>query len=205
MEIQEIYNNLKRSRTFITEYADLDSRIWHLQFNAQHYNRRKLFNIIGLAAAVLMALILSSEGSTPAAPIGVILYMAPITYLFFRFGVGNVLDYFKRKRLSKQILPELRKLSAKMNTIADELDSFTILPERYRTIHAVDTIGNYIVNKRADTLKEAINLYEDELHKHNQLRNQQLHIQQNNHIIQQNREMIKAQKITNSRLRWLDI
>lgn len=38
MEIQETYNNLKRSRTFITEYADLDSRTWHLQFNAQHYN-----------------------------------------------------------------------------------------------------------------------------------------------------------------------
>lgn len=152
-----------------------------------------------------MALMLSSEGSTPSAPIGVIIYMAPITYLFVRFGVGNVLDYFKRKQLSKQILPELRKLSAKMNTIADELDSFTILPQRYRTIHAVDSIGNYLVNKRADTLKEAINLYEDQLHKQNQLRNQQLHIQQNNHIIQQNREMIKAQKITNSRLRWLDI
>ena len=201
MDLQETLNNLKKSRIEIADYADLDNRIWQLQFNVEHYNRRRLFGIIGLGASALMLLLLTT-GSGPIAPIGVIIYTVPLTYLLFRFGVCGTLDYFKRKTLKQQLMPELQNLSRDLNTIAERLDSFTALPEQYRTLHAVDCIGGYLINKRADSLKEAINLYEDELFRHKQLQNQHIQIQQNSHIMHQNKEMIKAQKITNKRLLW---
>lgn len=202
MELQEILNNLKKSRTEIADYADLDNRIWQLQFNAANYNRRRLFSGLGLGASALMLLLLTT-GSGPIAPIGVIIYTVPLTYLFFRFGIGGTLDYFKRKTLKQQIIPDIQNLSGSLNSIAERLDGFTVLPEQYRTLHAVDTLGGYLINKRADSLKEAINLYEDELFKYKQLHNQNIQIQQNSRIMNQNKEMIKAQKITNKRLLWM--
>lgn len=94
-----------------------------------------------------------------------------------------------------------------MNGLVNQLEKFTILPSKYWTLHAVDTIGNYILDKRIDTLKEGINLYEDELFKAQQLKNQNFQIQQNYHMlrqnskmIQQNKQMIRAQSITNTML-----
>jgi hypothetical protein len=117
------------------------------------------------------------------------------------------LDWLKRKTLSRNIKPEVLRLTEEMNQLVNKLDSFTVLPPKYRTIHAVDTIGNYILDKRIDTLKEGLNLYEDELFKMQQLKNQNFQIQQNyqlmyqnNEMIQQNRKMIRAQTVTNTLL-----
>jgi hypothetical protein len=136
-----------------------------------------------------------------------IIYLVPVTFLFCRFVVGDGLDWLKRKTLSRNIKPEVLRLTEEMNQLVNKLDSFTVLPPKYRTIHAVDTIGNYILDKRIDTLKEGLNLYEDELFKMQQLKNQNFQIQQNyqlmyqnNEMIQQNRKMIRAQTVTNTLL-----
>jgi hypothetical protein len=143
-----------------------------------------------------------TTGPGPKANIVAAATMAPIIFVFFRFMIGDVLDYFKRKQLIRQIKPELIQISEQMNNLVEKLDQFTLLPEKYWTLQAVDTIGNYFQNRRADTLKEAINLYEDELYKAQQLRNHQHQVYQNEHMIKQNKEMIRVQKITNSRLFW---
>ncbi|ALL05710.1 hypothetical protein AQ505_09525 [Pedobacter sp. PACM 27299] len=62
--------------------------------------------------------------------------------MFFRFGMGDVLDYFKRKKLASEIKPELIQKSKQMNSLVEQLDQFTLLPDKYRTRQAVDAIGN---------------------------------------------------------------
>ncbi|MBE9599852.1 hypothetical protein [Pedobacter sp. MC2016-24] len=68
---------------------------------------------------------LLTTGSGTAATIGVIIYMVPLTYLFFRFGLGGVLDYLKRKNIQPQIIPEIQNLSKEMDSLAEKLDSIT--------------------------------------------------------------------------------
>ncbi|WP_316808735.1 hypothetical protein [Pedobacter agri] len=121
--------------------------------------------------------------------------------------VGKYWDSQKKKEILANELANISAIESKMNLIASQLDSFTILPERYRTIHAVDSIGSYFVNKRVDSLKEGINLYEDELLKYQQLhQNNQMIFQnsqmifQNNQMIYQNNKMLRAQSITNTLL-----
>ncbi len=206
MELQELFSNLKQSRAVIADYADLNESIWRKQLYVQYYNRKRLFNIIAAAVTGLIIFILIS-GSHPTRNIIPAITVAPIFFLLVRFGIGDLLDYFKRKKLKRQIKPELIQKSEEMNALVEKLDQFTVLPEKYRTLQAVDAIGNYFANKRVDTLKEAINLYEDEVYKFQQLKNQEYQIHQNGQMMQQNlkmmeqnKKMIRAQRVTNTLL-----
>lgn len=202
MQIQELINNLKQSRTLIEEYAELHNRSWQLQFSAHNYNKNKLFNLWGIGVSGFIAsLYLATDGISSA--IAVLFSVLPITYVFIRFGLGSVFNYTGRKVAIQQAALQADQLSAQMNVLAEKLDSFSVLPEKYRTLQAVNAIRSYLLNKRADSLKEAINLYEEEVFRHNQIQGQQFQIQQNHQMIQQNKEMIKAQKTTNSRLAWM--
>ncbi|MCX2453652.1 hypothetical protein OQX61_20440, partial [Pedobacter sp. PLR] len=195
MELPHIFSNLKSSRALISDYVALDNKIWQHQFEIKNYNRKRLFNLLSVVATVLFMWILNA-GSDRIISFIPIIVVAPLAFVCIRFIIGDVLDYFKRKKLMRDIQPELLRLSERMNELVEELDSFTVLPEKYRTLHAVDAIGNYFVNKRIDTLKEGFNLYEDELFKSQQLRNQQFQINQNAQMMHQNHEMIKAQRVT---------
>ncbi|WP_316748280.1 hypothetical protein [Pedobacter gandavensis] len=201
MEPAHIFSNLKSSRALISDYVTLDNKRWQHQFEIQNYNRKGVFNLLAVAVTLFMMWILTT-GSGPKTEWTAITVVAPLSFVVIRFLIGDVLDYFKRKRLKRDIQPELLRLSEKMNNLVAELDSFTVLPEKYRTLQAVGAIGNYFVNKRIDTLKEGFNLYEDELFKFQQLKNQQFQINQNTRMMHQNNEMIKAQRVTNSLLRW---
>lgn len=209
MELQDTILNLTKSRAVIAEYANKNEKIWQMQYHAKFYNRKRLFNII---AASISAFIIFVQlmGTNPWSSLLTVIYAVPIIFVIVRVGIGDVSDYFKRRILKAQIIPQIYQLAEEMNELAVKLDGITILPEQYRTLQAVDTIGNYLVNKRADSLKEGINLYEDEQFKQKQLDNQHKQIQQNfqminqNHqMMQQNKEMIRAQKTTNSRLLWI--
>jgi hypothetical protein len=209
MDLQNIFNNLKNSKELIAQYADKDAKIWELKFYVQNYNRKKLFNTLAIIATLLLVGILNSPGPGPKFDVFKLLYILPLSFVFWRFVIGDSLDYFKRKALVSKIKPEILKLTDEMNQLVNKLDTFTILPPKYRTLHAVDAIGNYILDKRIDSLKEGLNLYEDELFKMQQLKNQNFQIQQNyqmmyqnTQMIEQNKKMIRAQAVTNTLLIW---
>lgn len=44
-------------------------------------------------------------------------------------------------------------------------ERIVVVPENYRYLMAVECMYGYFVNRRADSLKEAINLYEEELYR----------------------------------------
>lgn len=206
MELHKIFGNLEDSRTLIAKYADLDSRAWGLKFYVQHYNRKRLFNFLAVGSAGLLAYLLATPSSGKT-DFTYMIIIAPFLYLLLRFVVGDGLDKIKRKSLIRKMQPEIESIAREMNQLVDRLDSFTVLPPKYRTIHAVDTIANYIMDNRIDSLKEGFNLYEDELFKIQQIQNQQMQIRQNHMMINQNsqmlaqnKKMIRAQHITNTLL-----
>jgi hypothetical protein len=207
MDLQSIFNNLKDSKELIAQYVDKDTRVWELKFYIQNYNRKKLFNVLAIVATLVLVSILNSPGPGPKFDVAMLIYVAPLTFIFFRFVIGDGLDWLKRKTLLQKGKSEVLRLTEEMNQLVNKLDSFSVLPPKYRTIHAVDTIGNYILDRRIDSLKEGLNLYEDELYKIQHLKNQNFQIQQNyqmiqqnSQMIQQNRKMIRAQAVTNTLL-----
>ncbi|MFC0513113.1 hypothetical protein ACFFGT_02840 [Mucilaginibacter angelicae] len=207
MDLQDLFNNLKNSKELIVQYVDRDSKIWGLKFYIQNYNRKKLFNFLSVIGTLLFISLLMSPGPGPKFNVAAVLYIAPLTFVFLRFVIGDGLDWLKRKTLLRKSKPEIFRLTEEMNQLVNQLEEFTVLPPKYRTIHAVDTIGGYILDKRIDSLKEGLNLYEDELFKMQQLKNQNFQIQQNyqmmyqnSQMIEQNKKMIRAQAVTNTLL-----
>lgn len=75
-------------------------------------------------------------------------------------------NYEKSKKVSDETKPRLAETIALISTKSQELDAinkavdeYDILPEKYKTVDAVEHISGYIRDMRADSIKEAINLY----------------------------------------------
>jgi hypothetical protein len=206
MESHILFKNLQKSKELISRYADLDFEIWSLKFYIQHYNKKSLFTFLSLIPALVLiyAPRISVNFRTDML---MFLFFAVASFMVLKYGVFNLVIRFKRKALWRMNQPKLLSLVDEMNKVVEQLDSFTVLPPKYRTMHAVDTIEDYILNKRIDSLKAGLNLYEDELYKMQQMQNQKYQIQlnyqmmyQNSQMIKQNKKMIRAQAVTNTLL-----
>ena len=56
-------------------------------------------------------------------------------------------------------LPEIEKQERELAEVNRVIAEYDILPEKYKYFDAVDRITEYIRDMRADSIKEAINLY----------------------------------------------
>lgn len=82
----------------------------------------------------------------------------------YKIDLGE--NYEKSKKISDETKPKLEKTIALIENKRRELAEvnraiaeYDILPEKYKYPHAVDSITEYIRDMRADSIKEAINLY----------------------------------------------
>lgn len=91
------------------------------------------------------------------------------TFLIYRFVEAGLTRW--------QVKKQLEKFSARITTIIEEekqleqVLSGCIIPERYRNPYAIGKFEDYMRNARADTLKECVNLLENE-RQHNEYMNQ---------------------------------
>jgi len=90
---------------------------------------------------------------------------------------------------------EIDEINSIILATFEEVENISVLPEKYRNIQSIEKIQEYITNKRADSLKEALNLYEDEKMKSQQTRAL-------NRISQQQTALIQIQQATNRQLIW---
>lgn len=105
------------------------------------------------------------------------------------------------KKLEKKVIKnrfdkkesEINDLNAEIMKTYTDCHKITTLPEKYWDTKIIDKLICYFNDKRADTLKEAINLYEDEL-----LKLQQMNIL--NNISQSQKDIIRSQKVANTQL-----
>lgn len=71
--------------------------------------------------------------------------------------------YFGKKQRDKRVKASKEKLAQIQEEYTQNItlmNTYSNVPELYRYIEAVETFLHYITTKRADTLKEVINLYE---------------------------------------------
>ncbi|SER24532.1 hypothetical protein SAMN04487944_10246 [Gracilibacillus ureilyticus] len=107
----------------------------------------------------------------------VYLLMAIFT-IFYIMGYTKYGRYKEKKaqeKLEKQTTV-LQRLEAEKEQLLQLLD-YSIVPEKYWTVHAIQMFEEYIQNSRADSLKEAINLYEQEL-RHEEHMQEMRHLKQ---------------------------
>lgn len=102
-----------------------------------------------------------------------------------------------RKRHIKPLKISLKECNKKLETIFNEestIWAIDALQEKYFDINAVTSILAYLVHRRADNYKEALNLYEEELHRYRmeELQQQILYnAEKTAQITEQNAERLK--------------
>ena len=84
--------------------------------------------------------------------------------------ITDVNTYKTYKKIMPDVILDITKTERSINSISKELASYDLLPVCYW--HLGHYIIQYILNRRADTIKEAINLYETEYRQDMQFRNQ---------------------------------
>lgn len=101
--------------------------------------------------------------------------IAILLILFFLVGsillfvLNGILNKKRKQKLAVRLKEEEEKLKLnidEMNQIInDNKDVLFVIPEKYRYAHAVAFMLEYLQTLRADNFKEAINLYEEEMHR----------------------------------------
>lgn len=115
-----------------------------------------------------------------------------LTLIFLIIKICKSISHaFKLKRAKVDIVKyeqEINRLQQNINEYSHQLSAYNFLPAAYW--YAGDVIINYILNRRADTLKEAINLFEFECR-------QDKHFQAQMEVLQKiNNQLIKNGKTT---------
>lgn len=132
-----------------------------------------LLLIIQIIAAIAMGEIGALPQSLPSLIIPMILHIIPtiisIIAVVFLFKKNNSVKIEKKEKLKSQI--QKYEYDLQINTdilnkvIEDNYEALCSVPEKYRYIHAISAMLDYLNTMRAETLKEAINLYEEEMHR----------------------------------------
>ena len=123
-------------------------------------------------------------------------------------------EYFEQvyEPIAQECEENIKALIKERNTFANENKHIVLfLPQEYRNATAVIYMEQAVRNCRADSLKEAINLYEDQLHKWKiEQQNQELLDQQalQNYLLEEQRDamdrMRREQRSTNTALAGIE-
>ena len=132
-----------------------------------------------ISAGFLYLLICIGDGSFDGWFLGTLIWSV-ILFFFIRFLASNVIYPIKCSQevdakyqvfANEHIAPKQALLNQQLQDINEYLNTDACqwagnaLPEKYFPYPAIQTIIQYLQSCRADTLKEAINLYEEELHR----------------------------------------
>lgn len=209
MEREELKQHLSKSYELLKRYTDNKSTIEAEKFRIMFYNKNTRYVYLGFAVGWVLYLVAYHFFIRDDQIVVAGLVCFGIGIIGMRKFIGPMLDKRKKGAMKEAARLKFEPLVREMDEIALKLEVSDILPEKYRTLHAVSHLLEYVQNKRIDTLKEGLNLYEDEMSK--QLQQQRLNqvvqqnqrmIFQNDKMIQQQREMIRAQRTTNDLLHF---
>lgn len=77
-------------------------------------------------------------------------------------AIEHYLNLIQIKFCTKLYQEQLKQLRLAETTLLSELSQQTIVPSYYWFPDAIESFETYLINYRADTIKEAINIYEEE-------------------------------------------
>ena len=172
MTREELYENLEFTETVVEQLEEIDERF--------HKIRRKPIQL-GIGVHVTMSAILfcvapliviynqffALDGGFPYVTLTNMMYFSGGTVVAYNLMVAgtNLYVVFSKKWLHRD---EVGKLDLRRTGLTEKLRKATVVPAEYWSSRSLRLMQKYIINGRADTLKEALNLLEEEL-RHEQL------------------------------------
>lgn len=206
MELNLLHQHLAEHHILLQKYANNQSQIENEKLRIMFYHNRGKHLAIGIVIG-LIAVSLASSLSIDNVVVVMLCFIGSI--LAMTHLLGPMLDSKRRQQLKAAARERLRPLVLEMGEVAMKMEQANVLPEKYRTLHAVSHLMEYIENRRIDTLKEGLNLYENDLKSYDQQKGfnrlasqQEKMITQQKTMTEQQRQMVRAQQTTNNLLVW---
>lgn len=136
------------------------------QIGSELYSRKR-FKTLGIPSFTIIIVLCASL------PFVVLLtYLSGLPFLclaFFAYTIGIILAVLlcinNRKKIQEKQAELTKNVNILNQIIHENYAGLTAVPEAYRYTYAVSTMLSYVDAMRADSMKEAINLYEEELHR----------------------------------------
>ncbi|MCR5518229.1 MAG: zinc-ribbon domain-containing protein [Lachnospiraceae bacterium] len=164
-ELETLKTNISRSYNVMSAIKQKENQVYAANVKLRKYRIipaiKRLLKIFGLCILVdIIAGILPSLGGILFLGIRIDDIFTQVTYLLpFSFIIVPIL--FKMK--SNNIKRKLQGLENELANLKSD-NSLSWLPYSYRDSKSYNCIASYIINQRATSLKDAINLYETEKH-----------------------------------------
>lgn len=153
--------------------ANMDEQSFKNNYFSNHFNWN-LYFIISIIISVLIGI---GTWIIYSVYLGLILFIATYIviyytskYMFWKRNGQSFIEYKnnlkKFKEKEPNLLHQLTNMETEISAINDSLNNSSVIPPKYQNYWPI--LLNYFYDCRADTLKEAINLLEQELHMMNQ-------------------------------------
>ncbi len=116
----------------------------------------------GIAAVMLFYMLVGSAHIV----IRILLFLAGLAGAYFAMKYSQNRLYAQREDIENKIDDvngEISRNTYEMNGL-DESEGLELIPLKYRTVEALECIVEFLMNKRALNIQQAINLYEDKKH-----------------------------------------
>lgn len=180
---EELLNGLGEAVNIIRQLANIQQRLNNIRGSYRNTRPLKKFSLVGkilIGFWILMGLMVYSTSNEIGMLITTILLMVLPHYLFFSHRKKKNNERIEAE--NKQIISNNEQLRIQEQNTLNELKQIQILyqerlsswyPVNYCSVDASEFFYNLINNYRADSLKEAINLYETHLHQQRVETNQQ--------------------------------
>lgn len=180
-QIKEILPVIKKLEGHLEKMSQIENYIANLDAQINAPRRFNLFTDVAIGAIVIPTVLINVVAK--------VLTLQPATvgkmYFFFMIA-GGVLNFYvsgKIRDKGKDGARRNRTIWQKkyeeaeenmLKDIAPDWDKvLSVIPQDYATPTCIYSVYNYLVNGRADTLKEALNLFEEEQHRWRVEANQQ--------------------------------
>lgn len=160
-------NHKEELLTEIQTYKGKVSNFLHLKEELDAYYQ-KPFSQVSLKLKIFAFIFVWWIGS------GILLAIFRLQIIGSLFFVILLFLYFWWPRY--QVRQKIAKNSNRIEELRSLIDNLqasinpSLIPKSYIHLHALNKLESYILNKRADDVKEALNLYEEELRHDEQLR-----------------------------------
>lgn len=199
--IDRIFSSRKKLED-IDRYINSDRKYWKITL--------KIFWILGSVILISFHYVLSLKESIFSDDdylyILITILMLSFTISFFCALIFySISSIFRPLRKKRRLANFKEKIEKEINIIERELifcDKKCVFPKKYHNTYSLSKIKEYFEHYRVDNVKEAINLYEDEAFKIQNIKHLQYLAEQQTVMIANQRAMVFQQGITNSLLIW---
>ncbi|MEI5985780.1 hypothetical protein VJ786_12805 [Sphingobacterium sp. PU5-4] len=194
MELQNLEKNLEREHDLLKRYASHYAVLENERYRIMFYNRQTMFTILGILIGCVLFNIFNRFTDNFTVSVFALFISFAVGIFGMRYVIGPRLDNKKQMEMKQASTIRYQPIIQEMNEINQLLEQNNTVPAKYRTVDATAKLLEYIQNKRIDSLKEGLNLYENEISRDRQTNRLNFMAEQNQRIIHNQKFMLKKQR-----------